>query len=131
MQAPEDVATAVMDILAESKVVEAGSNRNFLIELNIELTRHNEIQLIGNGSWCLSLGGRDCSVQMHEQKLLEVSLTQELLDAEIEHVGEVAAEVLRGDKGALARMEEEGERFGERGGRVGWQGDGGGLGHDS
>ena len=31
----------------------------------------------------VSLGGRDCSVQMHEQKLLEVSLTQELLDAEI------------------------------------------------
>lgn len=113
VQAPEDVATAVMDILAESKVVEPGSNRNFLIELNIELTRHNEIQLIGNGAWCLSLGGRDCSVQMHEQKLLEVSLTQELLDAEIEHVGEAAAEVLRGDKGALARMEEEGERFGE------------------
>lgn len=113
VQAPADVATAVMDILAESKVVEPGSNRNFLIELNIELTRHNEIQLIGNGSWCLSLGGRDCSVQMHEQKLLEVSLTQELLDVEIAQASEVAAEVLRGDKGALARMEEEGERFGE------------------
>ena len=113
VQAPADVATAVMDILAESKVVEPGSNRNFLIELNIELTRHNEIQLIGNGSWCLSLGGRDCSVQMHEQKLLEVSLTQELLDVEIAQANEVAAEVLRGDKGALARMEEEGERFGE------------------
>ena len=26
-----------------------GSNRNMLIELNIERTRHNEIQLIGNG----------------------------------------------------------------------------------
>lgn len=113
VQAPADVATAVMDILAESKVVEPGSNRNFLIELNIELTRHNEIQLIGNGSWCLSLGGRDCSLQMHEQKLLEVSLTQELLDVEIAQATDAAAEVLRGDKGALARMEEEGERFGE------------------
>ena len=38
-----------------------GSNKNFLIELNIERTRHNEIQLLGNGEWCISLGGRDCS----------------------------------------------------------------------
>ena len=81
---PDQIAAAVMDVCAESKVIEPGSNRNFLIELNIERTRHNEIQLIGNGDWCLSLGGRDCSVQMHEQKLVEVSLTKELLDAEIE-----------------------------------------------
>jgi len=111
--APGDVADAVMDILAESKVVEPGSNRNFLIELNIESTRHNEIQLIGNGQWCLSLGGRDCSVQMHEQKLLEVSLTQELLDEEIKVAAPKAAEILTGDKGTLERMENEGERFGE------------------
>ena len=69
-----------MEVLAESKVTGAGDNRNFLIELNIEQTRHNEIQLLGNGEWCVSLGGRDCSLQMHEQKLVEVSLTQELLD---------------------------------------------------
>ncbi|MFP6663638.1 MAG: biotin carboxylase N-terminal domain-containing protein, partial [Deltaproteobacteria bacterium] len=111
--APGDVANAVMDILAESKVIEPGSNRNFLIELNLESTRHNEIQLIGNGKWCISLGGRDCSVQMHEQKLLEISLTQELLDVEIELAAPQAAEILRGDKGTLERMENEGARFGE------------------
>ena len=111
--AADEVADAVMDILAESKVVEPGSNRNFLIELNIESTRHNEIQLIGNGQWCLSLGGRDCSVQMHEQKLLEVSLTQELLDEEIKAAAPKAAEILTGDKGTLERMENEGARFGE------------------
>ncbi|HXZ86379.1 MAG TPA: biotin carboxylase N-terminal domain-containing protein, partial [Myxococcota bacterium] len=60
----EAVAAAVVDVCAESKVLALGSNRNFLIELNIERTRHNEVQLVGNGSWCLSLGGRDCSVQM-------------------------------------------------------------------
>jgi len=113
---PEEVAAAVLAVLAESKVTAPGSNRNFLIELNIESTRHNEIQLIGNGEWCLSLGGRDCSVQMHEQKLLEVSLTQELLDAEIELArarGEDrAVEILSGDKRTLARMEAESERFG-------------------
>ena len=84
---PDEVANGVMEILAESKVVEPGSNRNFLIELNLESTRHNEIQLIGNGEWCLSMGGRDCSVQMHEQKLVEVSITQETLAAGME--GEV------------------------------------------
>ncbi len=113
VEAPEEVAGAVMDVLAEVKVVEPGSNRNFLIELNIESTRHNEIQLLGNGSWCISLGGRDCSVQMHEQKLLEVSLTQELLDAELKEASGRTAEVLRGDKETLRRMEEEGARFGE------------------
>jgi acetyl/propionyl-CoA carboxylase alpha subunit len=109
---PEQVAAAVMDVLAESKVLAAGSNRNFLVELNIERTRHNEIQLIGNGQWCVSLGGRDCSVQMHEQKLLEVSLTQELLVAEAERASGKAREILRGDQGTLARMEAEAERFG-------------------
>jgi acetyl/propionyl-CoA carboxylase alpha subunit len=110
----EEVPAAVMDILAESKVVQPGSNRNFLIELNIESTRHNEIQVIGNGDWCISLGGRDCSVQMHEQKLVEVSLTRELLDAEIEAAKGDATkvEVLKTDKKTLARMEDEAERFG-------------------
>ena len=117
VSAPDEIDAAIMDVLAESKVVEPGSNRNFLIELNIENTRHNEIQLIGNGSWCVALGGRDCSVQMHEQKLLEVSLTAELLDREIALAGEAgqnkAALILTGDKGCLDRMEKEGERFGE------------------
>jgi biotin carboxylase len=38
---PEEVASAVMGCLAESKVVAPGSNRNFLNELNLETTRHN------------------------------------------------------------------------------------------
>jgi len=113
VRGPDEVAAAVMEVLAEVKVVEPGSNRNFLVELNIESTRHNEIQLIGNGTWCVALGGRDCSVQMHEQKLLEVSLTQELLDAEIAAAtSATTAEILRGDKATLARIEMESERFG-------------------
>ncbi|MDH3518832.1 MAG: biotin carboxylase [Myxococcales bacterium] len=108
----EDVSAAVMDVLAESKVLAPGSNRNFLIERNIESTRHNEIQLIGNGSWCIALGGRDCSVQMHEQKLLEISLTRELLEAEIGGAEGQAAEILRGDRATLERMESEAARFG-------------------
>lgn len=109
----DEVEGAVMDLLAESKVLAPGSNRNFLVELNVEFTRHNEIQLIGNGAWCLSLGGRDCSVQMHEQKLLEVSLTRELLEAEAAAAEGRAREILQGDMGTLERMETEAERFGE------------------
>ncbi|MGH0029357.1 MAG: biotin/lipoyl-containing protein, partial [Myxococcota bacterium] len=82
-------------------------------ELNLESTRHNEIQLIGNGDWCVSMGGRDCSVQMHEQKLVEVSLTQELLAVEAERASGKTRETLTGDRGTLERMENEGERFGE------------------
>ena len=108
----EEIAAAVMDVCAESKVIAPGSNRNFLIELNIERTRHNEIQLIGNGDWCLSLGGRDCSVQMHEQKLVEVSLTKELLEAELASARGRTAATLKGDLEYLARMEAESEKFG-------------------
>jgi acetyl/propionyl-CoA carboxylase alpha subunit len=110
---PEQVSAAVMAVLAESKVLPAGSNRNFLIELNLESTRHNEIQLIGNGHWCVSLVGRDCSVQMHEQKLVEVSLTRELLDTETALASGKTREILEGDRGTLERMEREGARFGE------------------
>jgi acetyl/propionyl-CoA carboxylase alpha subunit len=115
--APAEVASAVMEILAESKVVAPGANRNFLIELNVESTRHNEIQLIGNGQWCVSLGGRDCSVQMHEQKLLELSLTQEQLDGEIADARKAGDDArvatLETDRRTLVRMEQEAERFGE------------------
>ena len=62
------------EVLNEVKATGVGDNKNVLIELNIEQTRHNEIQLLGNGEWCVSLGGRDCSLQMHEQKLLEISV---------------------------------------------------------
>ncbi|MEM7179467.1 MAG: biotin/lipoyl-containing protein [Spirochaetota bacterium] len=110
----DQVAGAVMEILAESKVVEKGSNRNFLIELNIENTRHNEMQLLGNGEWTISLGGRDCSLQMHEQKLLEMSFTQEMMHEEIGNSqNETRKKALEGDLQALIEMEEEGEKFGE------------------
>jgi acetyl/propionyl-CoA carboxylase alpha subunit len=114
---PEEVESAAMAVFAESKVVAPGSNRNFLIELNIENTRHNEIQIIGNGDWCVSLGGRDCSVQMHEQKLLEVSLTLELLAEEIKEARSrgqhTKLAVLEADYRALEEMEREAEQLGE------------------
>ena len=104
------------EILSEVKATGPGDDKNVLLELNIENTRHLEIQLLGNADWCVSLGGRDCSVQMHEQKLLEVSLTEEGLAAELaraEGAGDGAeAAALRRDAEVLARMEDEACRFG-------------------
>lgn len=114
---PEECADAVFEVLSESNATGPGDNKNFLVELNIETTRHNEIQLLGNGKWCIALGGRDCSLQMHEQKLQEVSITTDMLEEEAserEAQGHATqAQTLRGDARTLAEMEQGAERFGE------------------
>ena len=107
----------VLEILNEVKTNGVGDNKNVLVELNIEQTRHNEIQLLGNGTWTIALGGRDCSLQMHEQKLLEISVTQEALALEINKAKEanlpLQVKALESDLMVLKRMEAESERFGE------------------
>jgi len=117
LSAAQEAPAMVREILGEVKALGVGDNKNILVELNIETTRHNEIQLLGNGEWTISLGGRDCSLQMHEQKLLEVSITQETLAAAVEReraVGnEAHAEAIEQDLQILRRMEEQAERFGE------------------
>ncbi len=106
----------VREILAEVKATGVGDNKNMLIELNVESTRHNEIQMLGNGDWCVTLGGRDCSLQMHEQKLIEVSVTVEGLRAAAAAARAaghaVKADGLAADLDTLERMEAEAERFG-------------------
>ncbi|HEY5996876.1 MAG TPA: biotin carboxylase N-terminal domain-containing protein, partial [Candidatus Deferrimicrobiaceae bacterium] len=115
-KAAAEAPAMVREVLNEVKANGIGDNKNLLIELNIEQTRHNEIQLLGNGKWCVSLGGRDCSLQMHEQKLLEVSVTQEGLHAAIaraEKAGRLdEAKALRTDLEILKRMEDDAARFG-------------------
>jgi acetyl/propionyl-CoA carboxylase alpha subunit len=115
-QAASEAPAMVREVLSEVKATGVGDNKNLLIELNIEQTRHNEIQLLGNGSWCVSLGGRDCSLQMHEQKLLEVSVTQEGLSAAVAAAQKDGrskeAKALAADLEILRRMEEDAARFG-------------------
>jgi acetyl/propionyl-CoA carboxylase alpha subunit len=110
------VQSLVREVLSEVKATGPGDNKNMLIELNVESTRHNEIQILGNGEWCVALGGRDCSLQMHEQKLVEVSITQEGIGAEIARARAAGEDrkvrVLDSDLGVLSRMEAEAERFG-------------------
>jgi len=115
-EAAAETPTLVREVLNEVKANGVGDNKNVLVELNIEQTRHNEIQLVGNGEWCVSLGGRDCSLQMHEQKLLEISVTQESLALAIEAAKKAGrkAEVkaLESDLKVLKRMEEDSTKFG-------------------
>lgn len=114
-QAADHAPALVMEILNEVKANGQGDNKNILIELNIETTRHQEIQVIGNGEWSLAMGGRDCSLQMHEQKLLEVSVTTEDLEnalAQAVKAGrDIEAAVLSQDIKTLQAMEKEAERF--------------------
>lgn len=115
-EAAAETPGMVREVLNEVKANGVGDNKNVLIELNIEQTRHNEIQLLGNGDWCISLGGRDCSLQMHEQKLLEVSVTQEGLQKAIEQARQAGKEAevkaLESDLNVLTRMEEDAAKFG-------------------
>lgn len=112
-----NVPSLVLECLIELKTNGVGDNKNVLIEMNIDTTRHQEIQVVGNGEWCMTMGGRDCSLQMHEQKLLEVSVTEEELEDAIavaEKAGKTAeAEQLKKDLVILQKMEHEGAVFGE------------------
>ncbi|MEP0201854.1 MAG: biotin/lipoyl-containing protein [Halioglobus sp.] len=113
----EKTPELVREILNEVKTTGVGDNKNVLVELNIETTRHQEIQVIGNGEWCITMGGRDCSLQMHEQKLLEVSVTVESLKAAIEQAESAGLteelSILRQELITLEAMEDEASRFGE------------------
>lgn len=115
--AAAETPALMREVLNEVKATGVGDNKNVLIELNIEQTRHNEIQLLGNGRWCISLGGRDCSLQMHEQKLLELSVTQEALVASVQKAEKAGrkekARSLATDLEILKRMEDDAARFGE------------------
>ena len=116
-KAAANVPSLVLECLVELKTNGVGDNKNVLIEMNIDTTRHQEIQVVGNGEWCMTMGGRDCSLQMHEQKLLEVSVTEEELEAAIDvatAAGKTAeAEQLKKDLVILQHMEREGAIFGE------------------
>ena len=112
----DSTPSLVREILQEVKAMGVGDNKNLLLELNIEETRHHEVQMLGNGEWCVTLGARDCSLQMHEQKLVEISITQEALQAAIAHARqgehEAQVEALEMDLATVQCMESEAERFG-------------------
>lgn len=114
--AAADAEVRAREIWAEVKATQPGANKNVLLELNVEANRHQEVQVLGNGDWCLALGLRDCSAQMHEQKLVETSVTEESLRREIAALAAAgrgeSAEALQTDLDILLQMEAEAARFG-------------------
>tara|TARA_R110002072_G_scaffold95539_4_gene210642 strand:+ start:1065 stop:3944 length:2880 start_codon:yes stop_codon:yes gene_type:complete len=114
-QMADQAPSLVLEILNEVKATGQGDNKNILVELNIETTRHQEIQVIGNGEWSLALGGRDCSLQMHEQKLLEISVTtedlQQALTDSLNAERDQESKVLSQDLKTLQAMQTESEKF--------------------
>ena len=116
-KAADEAPSLVLEILNEVKATGQGDNKNILVELNIETTRHQEIQVIGNGEWALALGGRDCSLQMHEQKLLEISVTtedlQQALTDSLHRGNEEESKILSQEIKTLQAMEKESEIFGQ------------------
>ena len=55
-QAAAPVPSLVTECLIELKTNGVGDNKNVLIEMNIDTTRHQEIQVVGNGEWCMTMG---------------------------------------------------------------------------
>ena len=113
-QCLEKIPSLATEALAEVKALAPGANKNFLIELNLENIRHLEIQVLGNSDWVISLGARDCSLQMHEQKLLEISLISEDLQEEINFIKQSNKEessFLEQELRTLHEMEAQAERF--------------------
>ena len=116
VESGSQAAEMVREVLSEVKATGESDDKNLLVELNVEETRHHEVQLLGNGDWCVSLGGRDCSLQMHEQKLLEISITVDEL-AEAEQAARAAgdghvADAIAQDRQGLGEMEAAAMRFG-------------------
>ncbi len=116
-QAVAKTPELVREVLNEVKAAGVGDNKNILLEINVETTRHIEIQVIGNGEWAISLGGRDCSLQMHEQKLVEISLIQETLKEAIEQAkasdSSEELDTLTKELATLRQMESDATRFSE------------------
>jgi len=119
-KAADKAPELVLEILNEVKTTGVGDNKNVLVELNIETTRHQEIQVVGNGDWCITMGARDCSLQMHEQKLLEVSSTHESIAKSIVTAEQALSaggaqetvDTLKQDLITLDAMEAEAAKFG-------------------
>ena len=115
-QAVKPTQSLLLEVLSEIKATGVGDNKNVLAEVNIETVRHEEIQVVGNGDWCITMGGRDCSLQMNEQKLFEISVTVEELNEAITAANAnnqvEAAATLQSDLKILMELEDEAAKFG-------------------
>ena len=66
---PQDLESSWLMVCSESKKM-TGSNQ-MLIERLIQSGRHVEIQVVGDGTTCIHLYERECSIQRRHQKIIE------------------------------------------------------------
>lgn len=74
----EEIESAYRACVSEAELG-FGDGRVFAEELQSG-ARHIEVQILGDGTDCLALGDRDCSVQRRNQKLIEVAPAPVLAD---------------------------------------------------
>ncbi len=67
----EDVETLFAEAQNEARILYNGNDK-LLVEKFIENPRHLEVQILGDGTAAVSLGGRECSAQSRHQKVIEV-----------------------------------------------------------
>ena len=90
----EDLSTALATARAEAKA--AFGDDAVYLEKYLQLPRHIEIQVIGDGRGrAVHLGERDCSLQRRHQKVWEESPSPSLNAEGREHIGEIVAQAMR------------------------------------
>ncbi len=77
---PAGIADAYAVCAREAE--QAFANGDLFVEKLVRHARHIEVQIVGDGSGrVVDLGERDCTVQLHHQKLLEMAPSPALTDA--------------------------------------------------
>lgn len=94
----DDELLANFDI-ASAEALSAFSNKDLYMEKFIRNPRHIEVQVFGDKySNAIHLGGRDCSLQRRNQKVIEESLNSYLKEDEKEKLYKVAVDIVKGIK---------------------------------
>ena len=83
--------------IASSEALSAFGSNDLYMEKFIENPRHIEVQVFGDTfSNAIHLGGRDCSMQRRNQKVLEESLTDYLNEEEKSKLYKTAVDIVKG-----------------------------------
>ncbi|NKX50642.1 acetyl-CoA carboxylase biotin carboxylase subunit, partial [Arthrobacter deserti] len=94
------LVTAEGELAATVEVAQAEAHAAFgsaevYLERFLELARHVEVQILGDGSDAIHLGDRDCSMQRRQQKILEEAPAPGLPDAVRERIRQSSVELAR------------------------------------
>ena len=92
VESPRELAAALSEAAAESQSA-FGDGRLYL-ERRIERGRHIEVQVVADGTRCLAIGERECSLQRRHQKVLEEAPSPGLSEAERARILPLVADVV-------------------------------------